>query len=357
MPESIDRFARCYRLMDKEEEALSILRTCMQGLLENVHFFRNAPQEESVDQLLANLGVSLKKIDDRKKELQEKEERWKLLEQKMDENLAKVSQKITLDVGGKKYTTSKDTLMSIPGTYFTGLLGSGRWKPEADGSYFIDRDRKLFHYVLQLLRTGEMSLDTLSEKQKKDLKRELEYYLIPWNSSSAQPSIQLDTSDILSAQYTTKIEEWLGGGKKMGERLYKATEHGFKALVFHRLCDGKGPTVVVVQSDNDSLFGGYAQYSWSSAGAYITSTESFLFALKNPQHNCSPQAQGSGITTLLPVPLLVVGMISKYVMDRGWLLHRLALVCTYEDMTGKGNALFTGARNFQTKEIEVYRVI
>ncbi|PRP81208.1 K+ channel tetramerization domain-containing protein [Planoprotostelium fungivorum] len=156
-------------------------------------------EEESVDQLLANLSVSLKvmtawktfirltrrqKIENKKRELQEREERWKLLEQRMDENLAKVSQKITLDVGGKKYTTSKDTLMSIPNTYFTGLLGSGRWKPEADGSYFIDRDRKLFHYVLQLLRTGEMSIETLNERQKMDLKRELEYYLIPWPNSS-----------------------------------------------------------------------------------------------------------------------------------------------------------------------------
>ncbi|PRP81199.1 hypothetical protein PROFUN_02033 [Planoprotostelium fungivorum] len=312
---------------------------------------RSMQKEESVDQLLANLNVSLK--------LQEKEERWKLLEQRMNENLAKVSQKITLDVGGKRYTTSKDTLTSIPNTYFTGLLGSGHWKPEADGSYFIDRDRKLFHYVLQLLRTGEMSIDTLSEQQKKDLKRELEYFLIPW------PTVQLDTSNMLGKGNRERIEQWIGEGKKMGERLYKATEHGFQSSVFHHLCDGKGPTVVVVQSDNDSIFGGYSDVSWSSTGGHTASLKSFLFALKNPHRLIArlnlkvPGTPEYAINCAATAGPTFGGGYDFHICNGSNINNGSYsnLPHTYEDTTGKGTTLFTGARNFRTKDIEVYKVI
>ncbi|PRP81201.1 hypothetical protein PROFUN_02035 [Planoprotostelium fungivorum] len=314
----------------------------------------NEDDEESVDHIVSVLTDYLGRAQEKIRELQEKEEHWKELGQKMQESIAKASQKITLDVGGKRYTTTKDTLLSIENTYFTGMLGSGHWKPDADGSYFIDRDEELFHYVLQLLRTGEMVIDHLSERQRESLRKELEYYLIP-----LPDQLRPDVSDILSGEHRQRIEQWIGEGKKIGERLYKATEHGFQASVFHTLCDGRGPTVVVVQSDNDSLFGGYAEVSWSSEDTYVASTESFLFALKNPH----------GITDRFPLN----SRDRKYTLNcyagmgptfggRDLVIHdesntdrssHCGFPDVYMDTTGKGNLLFTGAHRFQTKEIEV----
>lgn len=89
-------------------------------------------------------------------------------------------QKIVLDVGGTRFATSKSSLLRFPGTYFTGLLGSGKWKPEDDGSYFIDRNPKGFDYVLDYLRSGELDVANVENKDVLEkIKGHLDYFLIP----------------------------------------------------------------------------------------------------------------------------------------------------------------------------------
>lgn len=55
----------------------------------------------------------------------------------------KLTLKIKLNVGGKIFTTSKTTLLSVPGSYFHALLSSGKWLPDEDNEYFIDRSPKV----------------------------------------------------------------------------------------------------------------------------------------------------------------------------------------------------------------------
>ena len=50
--------------------------------------------------------------------------------------------------------------------------------------------------------------------------------------------------------------------------IYKASEHGFKREEFHKYCDDKGPTLVVVKSSGGWIFGGYTTQSWSGRGIY-----------------------------------------------------------------------------------------
>lgn len=64
----------------------------------------------------------------------EKEKAWNELQKKLEENWNKQKQKIKLDVGGKIFTTSKDTLLKFKDTYFSALLGSGNWRPDEDGT-------------------------------------------------------------------------------------------------------------------------------------------------------------------------------------------------------------------------------
>ena len=89
------------------------------------------------------------------------------------------SSKIFLDVGGHKFTTSRQTLTSIPDTYFASFF-SGRFQltPDAEGAYFIDRDGRHFHHILNFLRDSgsfELSSD-LTEGQRKELAVEMKFY-------------------------------------------------------------------------------------------------------------------------------------------------------------------------------------
>lgn len=61
------------------------------------------------------------------------------------------------------------------------------------------------------------------------------------------------------------------------EQIYKATTHG--DVNFHKYCDNKGPTVVLIKA-NDYVFGGYSKLNWDGVKSkFNTDTTSFLFSL------------------------------------------------------------------------------
>lgn len=60
---------------------------------------------------------------------------------------------VTLQVGERRFITSRETLVRESG-FFASLL-SGRWESELlDGSYFVDADPGLFEHILRYLRRG-----------------------------------------------------------------------------------------------------------------------------------------------------------------------------------------------------------
>ena len=86
---------------------------------------------------------------------------------------------INLNVGGKLYTTSISTLTKYPdsmlGRMFEGDLPSAK---DARGNLVIDRDGKLFRYVLVFLRSSKLILpENFNEFAL--LEEEAEFYQIP----------------------------------------------------------------------------------------------------------------------------------------------------------------------------------
>ena len=145
--------------------------------------------------------------------------------------------------------------------------------------------------------------------------------------------------------------------------LYRMTSDGTSTSEFHSRCDGKGPTVVLIRSDNGFVFGGYADKPWHSEGKYIACDKSFIFTVCNP-HGIpptrylvnSPAHALYGDASCGPTfgcDAITVGM-GGYLTDG---------CCTpffdYTDTTGKGAATFTGAAHpgpFTPAEVEVWRV-
>ncbi|XP_031429830.1 SH3KBP1-binding protein 1 isoform X2 [Clupea harengus] len=71
--------------------------------------------------------------------------------------MARIGDIIHLNVGGKRFSTSKQTLTWVPDSFFSSLL-SGRISTLKDetGAIFIDRDPSLFAPILNFLRTKEL---------------------------------------------------------------------------------------------------------------------------------------------------------------------------------------------------------
>ncbi|MCJ1393628.1 hypothetical protein MMC18_006503 [Xylographa bjoerkii] len=64
------------------------------------------------------------------------------------------NQQVTLQVGERRFTTTKETLAC--GSHYFARMLSGRWPYEVqeDGSYFIDADGVIFEHLLRYLRHG-----------------------------------------------------------------------------------------------------------------------------------------------------------------------------------------------------------
>ena len=58
---------------------------------------------------------------------------------------------------------------------------------------------------------------------------------------------------------------------------YRASRDGWKAQVFHNLCDKKTPTVILVKV-RENIFGGYADQNWQGRYFKPAAHESYLLS-------------------------------------------------------------------------------
>lgn len=96
------------------------------------------------------------------------------------EDQNKISESVVnLNIGGILYTTSIKTLTKESNSLF-GVMFSGQHalKQQPDGTYFIDRDGVNFRYLLNYLRDGDESIQTIPNEETvlRDVLREGKYY-------------------------------------------------------------------------------------------------------------------------------------------------------------------------------------
>ena len=77
------------------------------------------------------------------------------------------------------------------------------------------------------------------------------------------PSELLPDTQIVNQQYDAILREWIGDCK--WRLLYRSSEHDYTSKSFHEYCNGKGPTLIVIKSDEGWIFGGYTTQSWEVA--------------------------------------------------------------------------------------------
>lgn len=145
---------------------------------------------------------------------------------------------------------------------------------------------------------------------------------------------------------------------------YKATRDGFTIDDFHRCCDGKGPTITIIQSLDNYLFGGYTSVNWNfhqGAKAGFIDRSAFLFTLSNP-HGLPPTKypiKSTGESAIVPNAMgPTFGQYDVCVYPNSNLNSQsfIKFPTNYMDLTGKGYLTFTGSTNFTTTDIEIYRL-
>eukprot|EP01130_Rhizamoeba_saxonica_P018678 TRINITY_DN9427_c0_g1_i1.p1 TRINITY_DN9427_c0_g1~~TRINITY_DN9427_c0_g1_i1.p1 ORF type:complete len:359 (+),score=77.66 TRINITY_DN9427_c0_g1_i1:41-1117(+) len=109
-------------------------------------------------------------------EVQSKLEQFVNMKEAARVNIEKLSDVIVLNVGGTTFSTSRDTLLKDHSSYFYSMFGSGYWRPNENGEYFIDRDPTHFRYILNYLRDGKWDISKLPKLHVEELLVEADYY-------------------------------------------------------------------------------------------------------------------------------------------------------------------------------------
>ena len=89
-----------------------------------------------------------------------------------------INEIVSLNVGGKEYTTTIQTLCQDPNCMLSKMF-SGRFavKKDSKGNYFIDRDGTYFKYILNYLRDGYVNLPTKPLPRKQILAEAMFYQI------------------------------------------------------------------------------------------------------------------------------------------------------------------------------------
>ena len=87
---------------------------------------------------------------------------------------------------------------------------------------------------------------------------------------------------IRNREEAEKITKWVcPHSERRVKLLYKATPEENSRYDFHRKCDNKGETVVLIETTKGRRFGGYTSLSWESNNTWKDDKQSFLFSLDN----------------------------------------------------------------------------
>jgi len=147
--------------------------------------------------------------------------------------------------------------------------------------------------------------------------------------------------------------------KRVGKfPIYVASMDGDGSEDFHEKCDGKGPTVVIVETTTGNVFGGYTSRSWNGGSSgYKRAPTSFLFQLR-PRFSHFAMRNSDDPTATYHIPnygpifgrghdlCIVSGALSNS--------HSYVYGSTYKE---NGHMLNDGTRNFQVKDYVVFQAM
>lgn len=199
---------------------------------------------------------------------------------------------VKLNIGGSKFLTYRSTISRklrkiAPRTefyrlnLFQELLNDPKTKFYKNNEIFFDRNPQYFDFILDFYRfikvDNEGNIDSIEFKERLPnddftlncIKKEAEFYKIDHLVELLDAQLKNEFADSLILNKTlakkliklcefTQTSDW--------ELIYRASRDGFSADDFHFKCDNVIKTLTLIQTQENFIFGGYTEQSWSEKG-------------------------------------------------------------------------------------------
>ena len=151
------------------------------------------------------------------------------------------------------------------------------------------KNEELYSIVNELLienKNLKLKVEALEEKFDKEIKLIKEIL---------DGKKDLETNIITSCQYQ-QLKDWINPNRKMEfHLLYSATRDGDNRKAFHDRCDNKAPTITIVQTQKNIIFGGYTEAQWDSERCTKKDENTFCFSLTNNKKYLQNEGNNSSI--------------------------------------------------------------
>ena len=135
----------------------------------------NANQiKDDLSTLKNKLGLIENQLEGQMKDLEVREEKWKKMDEQVEEVIKNQNELIRINVGGKKFTTKTETLVAIKDTLFYKIVVCKKFNLEDE--LFFDRNPKIFPFIMDYLRTKTINYSKFNRDQLEDLKIEADYF-------------------------------------------------------------------------------------------------------------------------------------------------------------------------------------
>ncbi|KAK8798753.1 hypothetical protein WA158_007837 [Blastocystis sp. Blastoise] len=207
---------------------------------------------------------------------------------------------INLIINGKKdviisdYFTKNDLWKQLVNIYGSGYINYDK----RENQLYLKINCLFMKYMYEYIYTGSLCIPYQEIMKINKLTVENEMYNLFGNKGVDAVNYGWDIyrtfqhSFIITKEYDDILANWLGKEKKW-KLLFRASEHDYLASEFHKYCDNKGETVILIKhighNNHINIFGGYTNQNWypNSGSCPHYGFNEFLFTLSN-EHGIPP---------------------------------------------------------------------
>lgn len=253
---------------------------------ENLTINATSDDLEKINEQILNLSKvieeELTKIDTSFKNTQEKvqtffeEKRKKLLEEeknlidKLKNEVTKTKEKL------ENYFSECNEIIKM-----NDKINKGISKVKKDNENNL---RMILSYISSINKNNKKVNSLLSSSLKNlKIKFDEKEIIIKYEEYVFNQSMEIKYSNILKENDINLLLSWLPNKPSKVTLLFDSKRDGDSASTFHEKCDNKKPTLIIIKSNTNNIFGGYVTSSWTPNNSSVNSPNSFLFSINQRQ--------------------------------------------------------------------------